>query len=176
MLAARNAARAAARSATAARAVPTGARALHVTRPVGAAPGAGAPGDSDKPGLFDTVKAFIGITKQHARMAAKNQKQAWEDVTSGSSTVKDTGRAHGAAMKDDVKQWGAELKESAQGNIPGSARVRDVPPRAEGQPVTAGDVKQRPLNAPASGPGAPHATKARASTGGAVSGGDSWKM
>lgn len=57
-------------------------------------------------------------------------------------------KEHGKAAKEDVKQWGRELKETAEGKDVRSAKVRDMPPRFEGQPVK-DNVSEKPLGTPA---------------------------
>lgn len=80
--------------------------------------------------------------------AASNQAQAARDIGSGRASMSDELKEHGKAAAADVKQWGHELKETAEGKNVRSAKVRDMPPRFEGQPVK-DNVSEKPLGTPA---------------------------
>jgi hypothetical protein len=89
-----------------------------------------------KPGIVDRAKEIFGISKEHTKAAMKNQSQAVDDISAGRATASDELKEHGKAAKRDMKQWGQEIKEAATGDkLPGSAKVRDMPPRVEGEKV-----------------------------------------
>ena len=52
-------------------------------------------------------------------------------MATGRTTVREMGSAHGQAAKEDMSEWGQELKQATRGEaLPGEARVRDLPPMA----------------------------------------------
>jgi hypothetical protein len=94
--------------------------------------------------IVEKGKKMFGISKQHTKAAMKNQGQAMDDISSGRTSVTDELKEHGKAAGHDMKQWGHELKETAKGNFPETAKVRDLPPRYEGEKV-ADEVSRKPV-------------------------------
>ena len=65
-----------------------------------------------------------------------------QDVASGRASASNVYSEHAKEAKEDVKQWGSELRQAARGDqLPGEAQVRDLPPvqdRVRQTPTKAG--------------------------------------
>lgn len=54
-----------------------------------------------------------------------------QDIATGAASAGQVAKAHSREAGRDMKQWGHELKKAAQGDLPGEAKVRDLPPMTE---------------------------------------------
>lgn len=53
-----------------------------------------------------------------------------EDVAAGRARIRDVAREHSVEAREDMAEWGAELKQAARGDtLPGEAHVKDLPPQ-----------------------------------------------
>ena len=111
--------------------------------------------DKDKPSVGDRLQAAFDVSKQHIKKAMSNVKTAASDMTTDKNDVRndkqvdnmDIAKQHSSAAKEDIKQWGSELKQTATGDkVPNEAITRDLPhmnkpedvrDRVTAEPVTA---------------------------------------
>jgi hypothetical protein len=98
------------------------------------------------------LKEAAEISKDHLAAAARNQAQGAQDIAAG---VKPTSvaREHAKEAAADIRTWKDELKAAARGDLPGAAKVRDLPPLEPGEERVEDEVTARPTKAGKEGKG-----------------------